>query len=139
MHSEPAINQGIMQVIRRKLDAVERDHGVRVLFAVESGSVRPACALRWLVERGTLPPMNLGALDGITLPMAVRRVVDRLLEQKAQTSELGKGRRVRVLDRWIERELGHGEKRCGVLAAETSMLADAEAYFRQVLDGVSDR
>jgi hypothetical protein len=102
--------------------------------------VRPVCALRWLVERGTLPPMNLTALlDGITLPAAVRRAVDRLLEQKTRASELGKGRRVRVLDRWIELELGRGEERCGALPAKTSILVEAEAYFRQVLDGAGDR
>jgi uncharacterized protein len=102
--------------------------------------VRPLCALRWLVERDTLPPMNLAALlDGIILPADVRRAVDRLLKEKTRTSELGKGRRVRVLDRWIERDLARGEKRCGALAAKSSILAEAEAYFRQVLDGAGDR
>ncbi len=102
--------------------------------------VRPVCALRWLVERNALPPMNLAALlDGITMPVDVRRAVDRLLLQKTRTSELGKGPRVRVLDRWIERALARGEERCAALAGRTPILAEAEAYFRQVLDGVGDR
>lgn len=227
-----AIDRTTTETIRRKLEAVERDHGVRVLFAVESGSrawgfpspdsdydvrfvylhprdwylslverrdvieipidaedhdisgwdVRKAlqlllrsnpplyewlgspivyredgatmAGLRSLAERGyanktmgwhylrmadRMPPMNLGVLlDGITLPADVRRAADRLLEQKTRTSELGKGRRVRALDRWIERELGRGEERCGARAAKTSVHAEAEAYFRQILDGVGD-
>src|SRR5262245_34519988 len=61
--------------------------------------IRPLCALLWLVERQTLPPMNLGALlDGITLPAAVRQAMDRLLEQKTRSTELGKGLRLRGLD-----------------------------------------
>jgi hypothetical protein len=46
---------------------------------------------------------------------------------------------VRVLDRWIERELDRGEERCAGLAAKTSILAEAEAYFRQIVDGAGDR
>jgi hypothetical protein len=60
------------------------------------------------------------------------------IDQKTRTGELGKGRRVRALDRWIERELGRGEERWGALAAKTSVLAEAEAYFQQILDGVGD-
>ena len=97
--------------------------------------IRPLCALIWLVERGTLPPMNLGALlDGIALPAQVRRAIDRLLQQKTRTSELGKGRRLRLLDRWIERQLGRGEKRCNDLPAKTAILAEAEDYFRRVVE-----
>ena len=101
--------------------------------------IRPLCALIWLVERGTLPPMNLGALlDGIALPSQVRRAIDRLLQQKTRSSELGKGRRLRLLDRWIERQLGRGEKRCNDLPAKTAILAEAEDYFRRVVGYFTD-
>jgi len=97
--------------------------------------IRPLCALIWLVERGTLPPMNLAALlDGIVLPAQVRRAIDRLLEQKTRSSELGKGKRLRVVDRWIERQLGRGEQRCNDLPAKTAILAEAEDYYRQVVE-----
>jgi hypothetical protein len=97
--------------------------------------IRPLCALIWLVERGTLPPMNLAALlDGIVLPAQVRRAIDRLLQQKTRSSELGKGKRLRVLDRWIEQQLGRGEQRCNDLPAKTAILAEAEDYYRQVVE-----
>lgn len=102
--------------------------------------VRPLCALRWLMERGMLPPMNLGALlEGISLPTGIRRAIDRLLEQKTRSSELGKGRRMRALDRWIESELRRGEARCGMLSAKTSILPEAEAYFRGVMGRTGKR
>lgn len=100
--------------------------------------IRPLCALRWLADRGTLPPMNLGALlHGVELAAEVRRAIDRLLRQKTQTSELGKGRRLRALDRWIERELRRGESKCGTLPAKTIVLDEAEAYFRQMVEGAT--
>jgi hypothetical protein len=97
--------------------------------------IRPLCALIWLVEHGTLPPMNLAALlDGIPLAAQVRRTVDRLLDQKSRSSELGRGKRLRVLDRWIERQLQQGERHCQDLPAKTTILAEAEDYFRRVVD-----
>jgi len=96
--------------------------------------VRPLCALIWLVEHGTLPPMNLAALlDGIPMAAQVRRTVDRLLERKSRSSELGLGKRLPVLDRWIERHLQRGEKHCQDLPAKTTILSEAEDYFRQVV------
>src|SRR5262249_53268952 len=97
--------------------------------------IRPLCALIWLVERGSLPPMNLGALlDGIELPALVRRAIGRLLEQKTRSSELGKGRRLRVLDDWIERHLARGERRCRDLPAQTMIPAEVEDHYRRVVD-----
>src|SRR5262245_50383978 len=97
--------------------------------------IRPLCALRWLVEREGLPPMNLAALlEGIDLGVGVRRAIERLLAQKTRTSELGAGRRLATLDRWIERELAAGEDRCGSLATKTPILAEAEDYFRGVIE-----
>ncbi|HUL09384.1 MAG TPA: nucleotidyltransferase domain-containing protein [Candidatus Acidoferrum sp.] len=97
--------------------------------------IRPLCALIWLVEHGTLPPMNLAQLlDGIPLAAQVRRTIDRLLEQKSRSSELGRGKRLRVLDRWIERQLLRGEKHCHDLPAKTTILPEAEDYFRRVVD-----
>ena len=97
--------------------------------------IRPLCALIWLIERGSLPPMNLGALlDGIDLPAPVRRAIDRLLEQKTRSSELGKGRRLRLLDGWIERHLARGERCCQDLPAQTPILAEAEDHYRRVVD-----
>jgi len=91
--------------------------------------------LLWLAERPTLPPMNLGArLDGIALPPAARRAIDRLLEQKTRSSELGKGRRLRLLDGWIERQLGRGEQRCNDLPPKIMILAEAEDYYRRVVE-----
>ncbi len=100
--------------------------------------VRPLCILRSLVERRTLPPMNLGALlYGSALPGEVRRAIDRLLAQKIRSSELGSAERLRVLDRWIEAELGRGQQHCDAMSVKTSILAEAEACFWQVVDGAA--
>src|SRR5262247_4109675 len=76
--------------------------------------IRPLCALAWLVQCGSLPPMSMSALlAGIDLGAGVRRTIDRLLVRKTHASELGTGKRLATLDRWIEGELGAGEARCG--------------------------
>ncbi len=100
--------------------------------------IRPLCALIWLVERGILPPTNLASLlDGIALPAQVKRAIDRLLRQKTHSSELGKGKRLRVLDRWIERQLDRGEQRCNGLPAKSAILAEVENYYRRVVEADS--
>jgi hypothetical protein len=100
--------------------------------------IRPLCALRWLADRGTLPPMNLAALlDGIALAAPIRDVIDGLLERKSRASELGSGRRLRGLDRWVERELQRGQARCHALPGKTPILDEAEKYFREAIDGAS--
>ncbi len=100
--------------------------------------IRPLCALRWLVEHGTLPPMNLAALlDGIDIAVGVRRSIDRLLEQRTRVSELGRGRRLSGLDRWIERDLQRGEMHCHNLPGKAAILQDAERFFRQSIDGAT--
>jgi hypothetical protein len=53
--------------------------------------IRPLCALLWLQQCRDLPPMNLQALLArLDLPNEVRLAIDRLLEAKRRTSEMGK-------------------------------------------------
>jgi len=112
---------------------------------VDSSCIVCSCALNRAISCCIVVALGIGSsagtvlstgglLDGIVLPAQVRRAIDRLLEQKTRSSELGKGKRLRVLDRWIERQLGRGEQRCNDLPAKTAILAEAEDYYRQVVE-----
>ena len=63
--------------------------------------VRPLLSLQWVILEGTMPPMSIDALvERIEIPGDVRRVVGELLAAKRETPELGRGRRIDVLDTW---------------------------------------
>ena len=65
--------------------------------------VRPLLSLRWVLRHHSLPPMHMSALlKGSDLPGAVAGAIDRLIELKRSTPELGTGAKIPVIDTWIE-------------------------------------
>lgn len=68
--------------------------------------IRPLLSLAWVASRNTPPPMAIGdLLDATPMPAAPRSAVDRLLERKRTTPELGLGPRIAEIDVWITNEL----------------------------------
>ncbi len=63
--------------------------------------IRPLLSLQWVVREGRLPPMGLDALlEHCTMPIDVRAAVSELLHAKRETPELGRGKRIAVIDDW---------------------------------------
>lgn len=74
-------------------------------------ALRPAAALRWLREHGSpTPPMNLIDLMAESPPPpAVRDAVDRLIQDKAATRELGQGAVPEPIRDFVQAEFGLAE------------------------------
>ena len=67
--------------------------------------LRPLLAIRY-IERGLgVPPVRFERLVEIVAPKAIRPGIGRLLEVKSVTSEMGTGRQIPELGRFIEAEL----------------------------------
>lgn len=68
--------------------------------------VRPLLSLRWVVEKGTPPPMAIDALlTEVPMPVSLRAAVEDLLVKKRATLELGRGRHIPAIDDWARAEL----------------------------------
>ena len=69
-------------------------------------ALRAAMALRWIESRDDLPPMNFQTLmAGVDIPKPVSDEIDRLLEIKTSTAELGTGPRIRVLEDFLTTQI----------------------------------
>ena len=94
--------------------------------------LRPLLAVSWLRDRGSLPPMLFhDLLKGVEVPESVGVEIDRLLEKKAVTSELGEGPRIGVLDDWIEQQLAETESFCKAARVRKPVLEAVNAFFRR--------
>lgn len=67
--------------------------------------LRPILACRWIIDNGTPPPILFSELVESELDEDLRPVVDRLTELKMQSSELGTGQRIDVLNSYIEKNI----------------------------------
>ncbi len=99
-------------------------------------ALRPALALRFLrLHPGRRPPMQLQALMASTdLADAVSQTIDRLVETKRRTREMGSGPRIAVLDRLIRTEVAAAAK---LIAGAPERSADdraaADRLFRSLI------
>lgn len=100
-------------------------------------AIRPALALRWLRERPDPPPMDLPRLRaGLQLETGLDEAIEELLIAKAGSSELGTGRRIGDLDRFVEEELAIADA-VGApdVDRDPDLLDDANRAFREIVDG----
>lgn len=67
--------------------------------------IRPILAAKWIVDRGTQPPMLFSELLDAELPGELRTIVDELLDMKQRMPEMGLAPKIKELDQFIEREL----------------------------------
>lgn len=66
--------------------------------------LRPILACRWIMDRGTPPPMLFSELMNAELDENLFDPVNKLLEIKMRTSELGTGKRIDVINEYIEKQ-----------------------------------
>ena len=64
--------------------------------------VRPLLACKWILDKKCTPPMLFSELVEAELEEEMRPIISNLLEQKANTSEMGEGERIDELNDYIE-------------------------------------
>ena len=67
--------------------------------------IRPLLACRYIREKATPPPVLFSDLMKMDLPYEIEREILKLLEIKANTPEVGKGKRIDKLNQYIVDEL----------------------------------
>lgn len=96
-------------------------------------TLRPCLSARWVIEKGSQPPMLFGELVDTFLPTGeIREVVDRLVAMKSDATEKDSVERIPVLDNFIDRSL---EVIADNLPEATPSMSKAECneQFRQML------
>lgn len=103
--------------------------------------LRPLLACKWILARHCPPPMPFAQLAEAMLEPEIQPAVRQLLAQKQNTSELGEGRRVDLLNRYIERSLGTIERALASMGPEPRQdWAPLEQAFYDIVrtSGLSD-
>ena len=80
--------------------------------------LRPLLACRWILDRGTPPPMAFSALAEAELEPELREAVAALLSMKMTTPELGMAPRIDTLNAFIETNLPLLQAQVEALPAE---------------------
>ena len=83
--------------------------------------LRPVLACRWILERHTPPPVLFSELSEACLDEALRPAVDKLLRLKAETPELGMGRRITAINDYLDSSMAEIEAQIAKLPEEDRM------------------
>lgn len=81
--------------------------------------LRPILACKWIIDRGTPPPMPFKTLMDGYLDDALKPAVDRLLTIKMNSPEIETGKRIDEINEYIESNLAEIENYLTTLPAET--------------------
>ena len=96
--------------------------------------LRPILACRWLVERGTMPPVRFSDLVEAELPQDLKPSVDDLLARKRAANEAKRIEHMPDIDSFIERGLADMDGKIRELPkAEDVPWEDLDARFREIL------
>lgn len=87
--------------------------------------LRPILACRWIVDKGTPPPMLFSELMEAELEENMKLYVDELLRQKMNTPEIGTGKRIDELNEFILREIDELQKISDDMAGEKPLHWDS--------------
>ena len=101
-------------------------------------TLRPCLSARWVIEKGTQPPMLFADLVEVFLPSGeVRAVVDRLVVMKSDSTEKDSVERIAVLDEFIDQNLKTVEENLPGAVPAMSKAACNE-QFRRLLKACWD-
>ncbi|MCI5046240.1 MAG: nucleotidyltransferase domain-containing protein [Aquisalinus sp.] len=98
--------------------------------------VRPAMAIRWLrMNPDQIPPMNFSSLkEGINLNADLTAMLDRMLEQKSRSKELGEAPRIDLVDQFIEQEFQWAKESVKTIKTDKPDLKlEADKLFRRIV------
>lgn len=72
--------------------------------------LRTLLACEWILDKGTPPPMLFSELCKAELPCELLPIINKLLEEKMKTPEMGKGDRIEILHDYIKAEFENIEQ-----------------------------
>ena len=67
--------------------------------------LRPILACKWILDKGTPPPMLFSTLMHEYLDISIKADVERLLEIKTSTSEIGEGKHFERVDEYLDKNI----------------------------------
>ena len=67
--------------------------------------IRPLLAAKWIIDKGTQPPMLFSELVEAELPGELKGIINNLLDMKQKMPEMGLASKIKELDEFIEAEL----------------------------------
>ena len=97
--------------------------------------LRPVLAARWITKRHCPPPMLFTELADAMLDPSMRTEIDRLLELKMQTPEIGNGAQIPALNAYLERTIAELENYVAQLSQEREN--DWQQLDRIFLEGIA--
>ena len=96
--------------------------------------LRPILACRWIMDNNPPPPMLFSELMEAELDRNLYEPVNKLLEIKMQTSELGTGKRIDVINEYIEEQFEILKNKLDSMESETQKGWDKlDALFLSLL------
>lgn len=100
--------------------------------------VRPAMAVRWMrMHPDVIPPMNFQELlRGVDLSLELTTALEKLLNAKSKSKEIGEAPRVDIIDRFIVSEFDWAREAVKSISGPRENLHDAaDVLFREVVNG----
>ncbi len=98
--------------------------------------IRPLLSLAWVISESRPPPMAIGELRAaIHMPDDASAALDRLIEKKRTTPELGLEPRIADIDRWIAGEIDRLDPTRLSLSEKPAadMTHEADALYRRLI------
>lgn len=86
--------------------------------------IRPILACKWILDKKTATAYVIFGMMNECLDDELKPEINRLLEIKKQTSELGKEKRIDVINDYIEKELAEIEKKADMIENKYNKLGD---------------
>ncbi|MEP3653614.1 MAG: nucleotidyltransferase domain-containing protein [Litorimonas sp.] len=100
--------------------------------------VRPAMAVRWMrMHPDVIPPMNFQELlSGVDLDLELVAALEKLLNEKSKSKEIGEAPRVDIIDKFIVSEFDWAREAVKSISGPKENLHQAaDVLFREVVNG----
>lgn len=123
-------------IVRKYLDLLEEEPNgklKRYFYALRS-----AMACRWVVERGTAPPIRFDLLSKLLQNEEVEEYVQEMMEEKIQHNEDYVHHKEPVVLEYLEELLGRLEEKAAALPTAKRDLQAMDNFYRAVLKGGYD-
>ena len=102
--------------------------------------LRPLLACKWILDNGTPPPMLFSELMETELEESMRPEVERLLELKMNTPEIGKGKKIAKLNQFLLAEMDEVQHRADKMDGEKPVDWQVlDDVFLKLLNNSSDK
>ena len=94
-------------------------------------ALRPALACRWIIEKGTVPPMEFAHLRVLINDSIIQSAIDELMERKLVSDEKTMISPVMILNEWLSDTLSACKIAVPELPAINNGIDELNAIFRK--------